>query len=318
MRIVRGTPGHPLFENTVVCLGNFDGVHLGHRKIIDRAVRLAADHSLNPVMMTFSKHPALVLGKESPPCLTTIPEKISMVSSLGIEDFFLAEFDASFASMNPSEFVDRILAGTLDAVHIVTGFNYRFGRDRRGDVSILGDLCEDRGMEVHASRPVIVNGGLVSSTTVRDLLTEGRVGEAQTFLGRPYSFRGRVVQGHGRGRKMGFPTANIEQIDCEKAIPGDGVYMVMVSFGDGRTMRGAMSVGMNPTFEESGSLKRSLEVHLPGFEGELYGFILEIGFLHRLRDMIKYSGSGELAEQLARDMESVAGLALHSGRGGKA
>lgn len=337
MKIVRGTPGRPLFENTVVCLGNFDGVHLGHRKIIDRAVRLAADHGLTPVMMTFSRHPSLALGKEPPPSLTTIPEKFAIVSSLGIEDFFLADFDAPFAAMTPVEFVDRILLGTLDARHVVTGFNYRFGRNRLGDVSALGELCAERGIEVHASRPVIVNGGLVSSTAVRGLLAEGRVGEAETFLGRPYAMSGKVVHGHGRGSQMGFPTANIEPRDSIKSIPGDGVYMVGVRIGSlgpegpgtengtgpgtpGTTgsMAGAMSVGTNPTFGGEGRSRRTLEVHLPGFEGKLYGMTLEIAFMRRLRDMIKYAGSGELAKQLAKDMESVAGLAEIFRRGGKA
>ena len=300
----------------VLAVGNFDGVHRGHQLIFNTAVRKARDEGLRAVLLTFSRHPAAVVRPgETPEPLMTVPDRLLIAENLGFDTAFVLDFDPQMAALSPGKFVKDVLVGRLGTRAVVAGESWRFGHRREGDMATLGSLGFHKGFEVHAVDPFMVDDLPVSSTRIRGALAAGDVAAASTLLGRPHFVRGTVVSGEGRGRKLGFPTVNL---DCHQIqVPGEGVYAggyhtagSSEGKGSGRSKPhkategvmgpAAISIGSSPTF---GNGTFAVEAHLVGWEKDLYGATVTIAFLDRLREQRAFTRTDELADQIALDVE---------------
>jgi len=307
MRVIRGIDNLPDPEivNPVVTLGNFDGVHLGHRKIFERVISAARTEGGTSMVITFHPHPMKVLAPEKNlRLLTPIDQKLRLIEETGIEGVLLIEFTKDFAKMPPEDFIRDVLMDKLKAKHVIIGHNYRFGKHKSGNTRMLRYYGRRYGFRVNVVRNMKLNRFTVSSTRVRQLLHWGRVCEASALLGRPYSIHGRVVRGAGRGKKiLQVPTANIST--PHELIPRDGVYAVKAAF-DGNVYDGVANIGKNPTFNGE---EMSYEVHLFGYSGDLLGKELTVYFIDRLRGEKKFSSPEELKAQIKKDMD-IAGMIL--------
>lgn len=284
-------------RGALVSIGNFDGVHAGHAILLGRLVERARAADRACLVLTFEPHPLTILRPGAiPPRLTTPERKAELMARLGVDDVLAYPTSPELLSMSPQEFFDEVLVKQLDIAGLVEGPNFLFGAGRRGDVALLQQLCASRGMACHVVDPVQVDGEWISSSSVRRALSEGNVETANRLLGRPYRLAGRVVSGARRGRTIGFPTANLAEI--ETVIPKDGVYGG-VSTVDGVLYPVAMNIGANPTFGEADT---KVELHLVGYAGDLYGSVLEVDFLGRLRDTQSFSSLDALKSQLERDV----------------
>jgi len=292
-------------EPSVVTVGAFDGVHCGHRTIISRMVGIARERGLRSVVVTFDPHPRRVLGGElTGPLglLTTLDEKIGLLREAEVDLLFIVRFTAEFAARSSEEFIRGVLTGLLGARSIVVGYDHGFGRGRSGGGEDLRRLGGELGFEVEVVREVQLEGGHFSSTRIRQLLSEGRVEEANRFLGSRYRLGGTVVRGDGRGRGLGFPTVNLRLSDPHKLLPKPGVYVAEVEL-EGRPMRAMMNVGVRPTVEDGAAV--SVEAHILGWEGSLYGRELSFGLLGFIREERKFPSLGELRLQLEKDKKTV-------------
>jgi riboflavin kinase/FMN adenylyltransferase len=289
-------------SGSAVTIGVFDGLHLGHRAILERALARARLAGGRCVVMSFDPHPDVVLAKSgfhSPPPLTPLGERRERVVALGADTFEVIPFTRELAALEPEEFVDRYLVYAHGPVALVVGEGFALGRGRSGNVARLREIGATRGFEVEAVPLVIVDGAPVSSTRIRGALAEGNVAEAARFLGRRYALRGTVVTGDGRGRELGFPTANLRLLE-ERVVPADGIYAVQARVGDEPTLRpAAMGIGMRPTFD--GQL-RTLEVHLLDWSGDLVGRALEVEFVDWLRPELRFDSAQALIEAMDRDV----------------
>ncbi len=288
---------------TVVVIGNFDGVHLGHRHVISRARELADRDGLSVVAVTFDPHPMAVLRPEHAPLtLTDVERRCVLLAEAGVDDVFVIPFSREIASWSPVEFIDRVLVDGLRARHVVVGANFRFGARASGDVATLVEAGPERDFEAEG---IALDGGpqVWSSTYVRTCLAAGDVEGAAEALGRPYSVVGHVVEGEHRGRELGYPTANVPVQG--RAAPADGVYAGWLTVLDppGSTpFPAAISVGTNPTFD--GERERRVEAYvLDRDDLELYGEPVEISFVARIRGMVKFDGVEALVETMGQDVE---------------
>jgi riboflavin kinase/FMN adenylyltransferase len=287
-----------------VAIGNFDGVHLGHAKIVSRLLALAREVNGPAVVFTFDPHPVRLLRPHhAPPPLTWTDRKAELLAELGIDAVIAYPTDEAFLNLSAHEFFDEVVRRRLDAKAMVEGINFFFGRDRLGNVDLLRRFCEPAGMKIEIVKPVQVAGQIVSSSRIRSLVAQGQVEEARQLLTRPYRMRGMVVHGAGRGRKLGFPTANLEQIGT--LLPGEGIYAGRTTV-DGRVHPAAINLGPNPTFGE-GALK--VEVHLLDYEGWLYDRVIEVDFLARLRDCARFDSVEDLLNQMSRDLHRTRQIA---------
>ena len=302
MKIVRGLgelKKAPL-ANPVVTLGNFDGVHLGHQAIFKQVVARALELDGTSVAFTFEPHPLKVLSPlRSPRLLSTFREKMEQIEASGMDAVICARFTPEFASQNPEDFVRDVLVGGVGVRDLFVGHDYAFGKDRKGDINFLRDAGARYGFGLHVVGPVRVEGIVVSSTKIRQLIMDGEVCLASKLLGRPYSIEGTVVHGHSRGHEIGFPTANLTTPN--ELPPRDGVYAVTISV-EGREYKGVANIGKNPTF---GDLALSYEVHIFDFDKDLYGRHLKMAFVKRVRDEVKFKSVEELKKQIAKDVERV-------------
>lgn len=283
----------------VVALGNFDGVHLGHQVVVRRAVEEGRVRGLRTVAATFDPHPRAVLWPGNEPKLLTTPEvRRELLLGCGVDEVRAIRFDRELSKKSPREFVREVLVGSLDAgVVVVVGENFRFGHKASGDVAELGRCMREAGGEAYAVPISHALGEYISSTRIRELVASGEVREAARLLGKPYLLRGEVVQGDRRGRQLGFPTANV--LPDERAlVPGRGVYAGHVRVGD-ECYGACTNVGTAPTFDRRDS---RVEAYLLGYEGDLYGKVVDVTFGERLRPEKRFSGIGELKEQIARDV----------------
>lgn len=282
-----------------ISVGVFDGLHRGHRRIFERLVRHAEEAGLEPAAVTFDHHPLAVLRpQEAPPYLASPDERIQALAAVGVRRVVVLPFSLEFARLSPREFAQAVLADRLGARALFEGPDFRFGRGGAGDVSALAELGREFGFSVEVVPPVLEAGEVVSSSLVRRLLQAGDVAGAARCLGRPYRLSGRVVEGDRRGRKLGFPTANVA-IPRERAWPAAGVYAVLARpEGGGARIGGMANLGVRPTF---GGEELRLEAHLFDWQGDLYGRSLAVDFIARLRNERKFAGAAELIEQLARD-----------------
>lgn len=278
-------------------IGNFDGVHLGHAALMTRVVTHAKRLSAAAIALTFDPHPSALLRPESVAApLTTVDRKAELLEALGIDYTIAFPTDWSLLKLTPEEFFERFIVEGLDAKVIVEGADFRFGAKRQGDITRLQQLCDETKRTLEVVEAEVSDGEVVSSSRVRDLVRAGRLGVARTLLTAPYRVRGKVCLGAQRGRKLGFPTANLEQIDTVS--PGIGVYAGRAFVG-GKRWPVAIHVGPNPTFGEEAV---KIEVHLIDFEGDLYGKELAVEFLDRLRDVQKFASVQELLTQLRLDV----------------
>jgi riboflavin kinase/FMN adenylyltransferase len=298
MQIVRGLESYPPEgPESVVALGVFDGVHLGHRAILGTAVARAREGGRRAIAFTFDPHPMDVLHPESaPPPITTLEERLDLIAALGLDATIVCRFGSDVAAIEPEAFIRDSVVARLHALEIVVGFNHRFGRGARGDARLLGELGERLGFRAHVVPPLVVDGSPVSSRGIRTALREGDVARAARWLGRDYVVGGKVVRGAGRGRALGFPTANLEP-DRPPLVPL-GVYAGRATV-HGTRHSAVANIGRQPTFGENAV---AIEVHLLDFTGDTYGAHLDFAFAQRLRGEQKFSSVDALRAQIARDI----------------
>ena len=286
---------------TAVAVGVFDGVHLGHQRILERAVAIAREHRVRCVVLSFDPHPDLVLSKtfEATAPLTPIPEKRERIEALGVDELQVLPFTRELASLTAEEFVNRALVARHHCMALVVGENFALGRGRAGNVERLREIGKVRGFEVVPVPVFEMDGGPVTSTRIRALLSEGRVAEAARLLGRRYGLSGMVVRGDAIGRTLGYPTANL-RLHEEKFVPADGIYAVWARWnGEPEWRAAAMSVGVRPTF---GGQVRTLEVHVLDWHGELLGKSLEVEFADWLRPERRFETPEALIAAMDEDV----------------
>jgi riboflavin kinase/FMN adenylyltransferase len=284
----------------VVALGNFDGVHLGHQEVLRRAVEEGRRRGMKVIAATFHPHPRAVLGAGDPPkLLTPLALRCEMLLAYGADEVWVISFDAALSKKTPEQFVRDVLIREGGAGVVVVGENFRFGHKAAGEFRDLLRIMREAGgtavgVQVHG-----MDGG-ISSTCIRALISGGEVTEAAGLLGRPYVLRGEVVVGDKRGRSIGFPTANVMP-DTDAVIPARGVYAGFVRFGE-EEYAACTNVGVAPTF---GRTESRVEAYLLDFEGDLYGRVVDIGFVKRIREERRFSGVDELIVQIRRDVEET-------------
>lgn len=291
----------PSFRNAVITIGTFDGVHLGHKILIQQIKEEAKRYNGESVVITFEPHPRSVIRPEDTTLrlLTTAEEKTSLIAQEGIQHIVIAPFTKEFSLLSAHEYIDQFLVKRFKPKKIVIGYNHQFGHHRDGNIELLNKYAVTYGYEVMEIHKQLVNDIEVSSTRIRIALTEGDVKKATELLGRPYSFSGTVVKGSQRGRTIGFPTANIQINHSLKLIPARGVYAVRVRLHD-KEYSGMMNIGIRPTIE--GTFE-TIEVHLFNFDADIYGDTLEVKCIQRIRNEIKFTSLQELQTQLHRDKQ---------------
>lgn len=282
---------------SAVAVGNFDGVHRGHLRLLEVLRKTAEKLGVAAVVLTFHPHPAAIIDPPRAPLpLTWLDRKLTLLSQAGVDVVIVYPTNSAFLSLSPEAFFCDILLGRLKAKAVVEGADFRFGAGRRGDIALLQTLCQGRGINCVVVPPVLHQGQPISSSRIRQTLLEGQVAEATAMLSRPFRTMGRVVRGAGRGGQLGFPTANLSEVPT--VLPREGIYAGAVPLG-GRLHPAAISLGGNPTFDET---QRKFEVYILDFTGNLYGHWLEVEFLEYLRDIRRYDSIQSLIEQMNRDI----------------
>lgn len=287
---------------SVVAIGVFDGVHRGHQAVLSEVVALANMRGHTPSVITFSPHPLAVLQPDKKiKLIQTLEQRISALGAVGIERVRVITFDANTAMESPEDFVNRHVVSELHTSGVVIGEDFHFGHNRAGNVTVLRDMGQVHGFSVN---PAVIVGGVQrwSSTAIRHALRQGDVDGASEILGRPFVLRGTVVHGDARGRDLGYPTANLACIEGQ-LIPGIGIYAASVRLPDGHWWPAAVSIGTRPQFYEDGDLL--VEVHIPGFAGDLYDAELNVAFLQRLRGEMTFASVEDLVAQIDRDVEQT-------------
>ena len=298
----------PAFRNAVVTIGTFDGVHRGHRLILDRMRSVAEEVGGETVIITFDPHPRNIVGMRSDPqpLLTTMPERINLLAEIGIDHLVIVPFTPAFAAMDPRDYVQDFLVARFHPHTLIIGYDHRFGRQREGDYHLLESLSETYGFQVRELDAQILRDAAISSTRIREALMQGRPEEATEQLGYPYFFSGLVRHGDKRGRTIGFPTANLKPDDPAKLLPADGVYAVRISLseadGDAYTKTGMMNIGLRPTVDGTRHLA---EVNIFDFNEDIYGRVLTVQVISRIREERKFSGLEALQSQLSNDRSTA-------------
>ncbi|MBN2419345.1 MAG: bifunctional riboflavin kinase/FAD synthetase [Deltaproteobacteria bacterium] len=285
-------------KNPVLTIGNFDGVHRGHLALFDRVKELASGIQGQSVVMTFEPHPIKVVKPgNGPKLITPVEQKLRLIAEAGIDVILCLPFNKEFASISANDFVKELLVNKIGVKEIVVGYDYNFGAGREGNIELLKKLGDELGFKVHVVKQIHLNNTLVSSTSIRNLVSGGNLPEAKRMLGRDYQITGIVKTGMGRGRKiLGFPTANLTPVD--ELIPKNGVYAVKAYVHD-KWYNGVCNIGINPTF---GGTSLSIETHVLDFSGDIVGERFTIKFIARLRDEKNFNSKDELAAQIERDV----------------
>ncbi|EAP87895.1 bifunctional riboflavin kinase/FAD synthetase [Croceibacter atlanticus] len=282
-------------KNTVVTIGTFDGVHIGHQKIVNRLVNQA---ELDSVILTFFPHPRMVLQQDNTiKLLHTIEEKTTVLEQLGLDHLVIHPFTKEFSRLTAQQFVENILVNQLKAKKIIIGYDHRFGRNRTADISTFKDFGEQYGFVVEEITKQDVDDVAVSSTKIRTALQKGQIEKANAFLGQPYMLTGTIVKGKGIGKTLGYPTANIQIEEAYKLIPKNGVYIVKTNF-KGITYFGMMNIGTNPTV---GGKSQTIETYFFNMDTDLYGSKMTIQMLKRIRDEKKFASVDQLIEAMQND-----------------
>jgi riboflavin kinase / FMN adenylyltransferase len=309
MKIFHGLENANILKPTVLTLGVFDGLHLGHQQIMERVVERAKKVKAHATAITFDPHPRAVLHPESaPPLLQTLDQRLANLEVLGIAQTIVIKFDPEFASQPAEDFLKAVVHDRLHAKEVYLGKGFAFGRGRRGNIELLRAMSDKLGFVADEVEEVRLRGRRVSSSTIRELLAAGRVNLARRMLGRPYGVEGVIIRGNRRGHTIGFPTANLKPHN--RVIPKFGVYATATLI-DGTWRKSITNIGVRPTFEDTA--EPSIESYIFDFEGELYGDVIRVRFLHRIRDERKFSGIDELRGQIEKDTRRARNYFRHQG-----
>lgn len=309
MRLFHGTDNAKISRPTVLTLGVFDGLHLGHQLIMQTVVERSRAIGAVPTVITFDPHPRALLHPESaPPLLQTFDQKIEALGVLGIEQTIVIRFDKQFSQVRAEEFLRTVIADRLHAKEVYLGCGFAFGHNREGNIELLRAVSQKLGFLADEVPELRLRGRRVSSSRIRELLQQGRVNLARRMLGRPYGVEGMVVRGDERGAQLGFPTANLHPQN--RVIPRRGVY-VTATLIDGQWRRSVTNIGNRPTFGSDN--QSSVETYVMNWSGNLYGDVLRVRFLHRLRDEKKFTSVDELKAQIERDTERAHDYFKHRG-----
>ncbi|MBU0621900.1 MAG: bifunctional riboflavin kinase/FAD synthetase [Gammaproteobacteria bacterium] len=300
MQILRGLYSNDT-ENVAVTIGNFDGVHLGHQALLAELRTIAQTRGLQTAVVIFEPHPReFFTPQQAPARLTSLREKLELFSTMGVDRVHVCRFDALFAKKSADEFI-HALHEKLYAKFVLIGDDFRFGSGRAGDFALVQKIGMERGFDVAAVHSVLHNGVRISSTVIRAALAEGQIRRAKEYLGRPYSISGRVVHGDATGRKLGYPTANVQM--KHNLPPLKGIYVVLAHAEGLGVLQGVASLGIRPTLKRDAAYV--LEVHLFEFAQQIYGKHLRVEFLQKLRDEQKFNGLDELTRQIALDVDNA-------------
>lgn len=309
MKIFHSTENANIQKPTVLTLGVFDGLHLGHQRIMQTVVERAKAVNAVPTAITFDPHPRAVLHPESaPPLLQTLDQRLANLELLGIEQTIVIPFDREFASQPAENFLNEIIHDRLHAKEVYLGKGFAFGKERGGNIELLKKMSGDLGFHADEVPEVRLRGHRISSSRIREMLTAGRVNLTRRMLGRPYGVEGVIIRGNRRGHTIGFPTANLKPHN--RVIPKFGVYAT-ATLVDGRWRRSITNIGVRPTFETQA--EPSIETYLFDFNRELYGDVLRVRFLHRIRDERKFNGIDELKAQIEKDSARALNYFRHEG-----
>ncbi len=289
-------------HSSIIALGTFDGVHLGHQELIKHVLKIADHKNLKPIIVTFFPHPSHILSPEKPlKLINSIDERVKLIKGQGIESVYVHEFTKEFANQSASDFVENILINELNMKTLIVGHDHNFGRNKEGDFEFLTQLGKEKGFNVIQVKPFYYQGYLISSTLIRNLIIEGDFDKTNHFLGYPFCLFGKVVQGNQLGRKIGFNTANIVLDYFNKIVPRLGVYIVKTHI-EGENYWGMMNIGYRPTVDGK---TQTIEVHLFDLEKDLYYQNLKIKVLHWVREERKFSDINELKNQLENDKKEA-------------
>ena len=297
MRVFRGYR-RPVPAPVVLAIGNFDGVHLGHAALLGQLKQAAARFGLTPTVLTFEPHPREFFSPQSAPArLSTLREKLELLAAAGVAQTMICPFNASFAALSAEDFVEQVLLSGLQVRHLIIGDDFRFGKGRAGDVTLLQRLGAERGFSVEAMGSIIVEGERVSSSGVRKALAQGEMEHAARLLGRPYMMDGQVAHGQKLGRQLGFATANLRI--KHNPLPMSGVFAVEVAGLGEAALPGVANLGIRPTV--GGTSRPLLEVHLFDFNRDIYGAHISVRFVHKLRDEQRFPNFDALKAQISAD-----------------
>ena len=309
MKIFHGLENANILRPTVLTLGVFDGLHLGHQRIMQTVVERAKTVNAVATAITFDPHPRAVLHPESaPPLLQTLDQRLANFKVLGIEQAIVVAFDREFAAQPAEDFLTNVVHDRLHAKEVYLGKGFAFGKNRGGNIDLLRQMSENLGFFADEVDEVTLRGKRISSSKIRDLLAEGKINIARRMLGRPYGVEGVIIRGNRRGHTIGFPTANLHPHN--RVIPKFGVYATATLI-DGKWRRSITNIGVRPTFENTA--EPSIETYLFDFDGDLYGDVLRVRFLHRIRDERKFSGVDELKAQIEKDTKRALTYFEHKG-----
>ena len=297
MEVVHGLEKFPsLSDHSIVAIGNFDGIHLGHHKILKCLEKKSKEYKLFSLVLTFFPHPGKILGKNGIKMIQSLDQRIEKIKKYDIQALLVLSFDEQFASLNGQDFIQKIVLNALKAETVIVGENFHFGKKREGDISLLHRLSSRFNFRICSVPSVEENGEIVSSSLIRRLLQEGKIKKVNRLLGRSYEIEGEVIKGKSRGKILGFPTANIK---TENEIIPQGVFITQTRIGS-KIFPSMSNIGKQPTFNQHDF---TIESHLIDFEGDLYGKRIGIYFLQKIRDEIKFSSTDELTGQLEKDLE---------------
>lgn len=301
MNIIRGLQELHSEAPCAVTIGTFDGIHRGHRLIIEKLIKVARDRNLQTALLTFDPHPRQVLlGADKVKLLTTTEEKLLLLRRFPLDCVGVLEFNRQFAQLPYRQFVREILIERLNMKVLVVGYDHGFGKDRQGTFENLRELSKEWGFELYRVNPLTEGQQVIKSSHIRDLLLKGDVETANRLLGHRYFLSGKVIKGRLLGKEIDFPTANLQVTDLAKLVPADGVYAVDVEV-DGQLFKGMMNIGYRPTLNHS--TEKSIEVHIHHFDRDIYGRVITVYFKKRMRDEIKFPNLQALIEQLKTDKE---------------
>ena len=299
MAIYHNIDNIPSFENLVLTVGTFDGVHMGHRAILKEVVSHAKNVQGTSVLLTFEPHPRKLLFPDQPlGIITPLNEKLHLISDTGIQHIVVVPFTREFASLSAESYIRDFLVGIFQPHTIIIGYDHRFGNDRKGNIKLLETHSAEYHYELIEIPPQLIDEAAVSSTKIRHAISDGRVADAHQMLGRPFALKGHVIHGNKLGRTLGYPTANLDPLDKDQIVPAVGIYAVK-AIHDDITYNGMLSIGYNPTVSDSMDLR--IEVNLFDFDKTIYDETLELLFVVKLRDEKKFPSLDALKVQLHVD-----------------
>jgi riboflavin kinase / FMN adenylyltransferase len=303
MAIFYNTDSLPKFKNAVITIGTFDGVHLGHRKILQEVADHARKVDGESIVVTFEPHPRkLLFPDQKLSLITSLEQKLALISETGIQHIVVAPFTREFSNLSAQAYIEQFLVKLFHPARIIIGYDHHFGHDRTGDMELLKRYEQDFGYKVYEIPAQLIEEATVSSTKIRKGLAAGHVAEAAHMLGRQYSIAGTVVEGAKLGRTIGYPTANIKPLDADQLVPANGVYAVRIKRQE-QEYKGMLNIGVKPTVTTEN--KPTIEVNIFDMDEDLYGEQLEVFFVERLRAEEKFPSLDILKEQLARDRQQA-------------